>query len=77
MSVSVGGEGVVPQVNKFEQISSDGHQMSVAGGRAISDFQDGTLPCELPHDACDVPPPPQTEWQVPVKTTSHNFVWRR
>ena len=26
--------GVGPQVNKFEQVSSDGHQMSLAGGRA-------------------------------------------
>ena len=30
MSVPVGGGG--PQVNKFEQVSSDHHQMSVAGG---------------------------------------------
>ena len=25
--------GLGPQVNKFEQVSSDDHQMSVAGGR--------------------------------------------
>ena len=31
MSVLV---GVGPQVNKFEQVSSDDHQMSVARGRA-------------------------------------------
>ena len=30
MSVQV-GEGVGPQVNKFEQVSSDDHQMSLAG----------------------------------------------
>ena len=32
MSVTVVGGGVGPQVNKFEQVSSDDHQMSVAGG---------------------------------------------
>ena len=26
--------GIGPQVNKFEQVSSDDHQMSVAGGRS-------------------------------------------
>ena len=26
--------GVDPQVNKFEQVSCDDHQMSAAGGRA-------------------------------------------
>ena len=26
--------GAGPQVKKFEQVSSDGHQMSLAGGRA-------------------------------------------
>ena len=28
------GWGVGPQVNKFEQVSSDDHQMSVAGDRS-------------------------------------------
>ena len=28
-----GGRGIGPQVNKFEQASSDDHQMSVVGGR--------------------------------------------
>ena len=27
-----GGQGVGPQVNKFEKVSSDDHNMSVAGG---------------------------------------------
>ena len=31
MSVEVGG-GVGPQVNKFEQVCSDDHQMPIAGG---------------------------------------------
>ena len=36
MPVPVGmGGGGGPQVNKFEQISSDHHQMSVAGGSSI------------------------------------------
>ena len=34
MSVDVSTiEGLGPQVNKFEQVSSDDHQMSVVGGR--------------------------------------------
>ena len=32
MSVSVRGRGLGPEVNKFEQISSDDHQMSLAEG---------------------------------------------
>ena len=32
LDVSTGGVG--PQVNKFEPVSSDGHQMSLAGGEA-------------------------------------------
>ena len=34
--------------NKFEQDSSDDHQISLAG--------EGTLPCDLPHDSCDALP---------------------
>ena len=30
--VSTGGRGMDPQVNNFVQVSSDGHQMSLAGG---------------------------------------------
>ena len=29
--MSVLGEGVGPQLNKFQEVSSDGHQMSVVG----------------------------------------------
>ena len=29
-------DGVGPQVNKFEQVSSDDHQMSVAAGGRVS-----------------------------------------
>ena len=41
---SGGGEG--PAVNKFEQVPSDDHQMSVTGGRGVprSDVPGGTLP---------------------------------
>ena len=51
--------GVCPQMNKFEQVSSDDHQMSVAGGvsQVPGPEQWGTLPCDLFHDACDVPIP--------------------
>ena len=38
VSLPVGGEAVGPQVNKFEQVSSDYHQMSVAG-----EWGEGTL----------------------------------
>ena len=50
-----------PQMNKFEQVSSDHHQMSLAGV-PMSDgwpyptwhFLRGTPPCDLSHDALDV-----------------------
>ena len=32
MSVSVGGRGACPQVNKSELVTSDVHHMSVVGG---------------------------------------------
>ena len=38
MSVLVEGG---PQVNKFEQVSSDGHQMSLAVGGPMCDAQRG------------------------------------
>ena len=96
-----------PQVNKFEQVFSDYHQLSVAevgipgpigrgrGGIAVLQipcrgvwesqvpFPGGgipgpmsgggsTLPCDLSHDACDVPTP------SPVKTLpSPNFDCRQ
>ena len=42
-------------MNKFEQVSSDDHQMSVAGGRytGLMSGGGGTLPCDLSHDAFD------------------------
>ena len=43
--------GIDPQVNKLVQVSSDDHQMSLAGGGHV---QGVPLPCELSHDACDV-----------------------
>ena len=54
--MSVPGQGVRPQVNKFEHVSNDDHQMSVAGvgypGKY--DILGGILPCDLSHDACNV-----------------------
>ena len=37
MSVSVGDWGVGSQGNKFEQVPSDDHQMSLAGGKGSSE----------------------------------------
>ena len=48
-----GGRGGGPQVNKFDQVSSGGHQMSLAGGgRArvgslMSDLMRGRGSCEV------------------------------
>ena len=62
MSVLAAGRaGLGSQVKKFEQVSSDDHQMSVAGGNGVgsrSDWAGGTLPCDLSHDA---PQPPPTD----------------
>ena len=33
--VGAGGVGVGPQVNNFEQVSSDDHRMSVVGGTQV------------------------------------------
>ena len=44
-------------MNKFEQASSVGHQMSVAGGgrsQVRCQEKEGTLSCDLSHDAFDI-----------------------
>ena len=49
-------------MNKFEQVYSDDHQMSVAGegeGTQVP-YKGGTLPRDLPNDAFYVTPPPWT-----------------
>ena len=87
MSVQV-GEAVDPQVNKFKQVSSDDHQMSVAGRR-------GWVPCLVSAGeevgaigGCTVRSntswvmvtwkPPSSCEQTPVKTLpSRNFVCGR
>ena len=48
--------GVGPQVTKFQQVSSDDHQMSVVGGGYTGPVLGGggTLPCNLSNDAFDV-----------------------
>ena len=46
LDVSTGREcRVGPQVNKFEHISSDDHQMSLAGEVGYPGRGGGTLPC--------------------------------
>ena len=42
------GEVGIQPMNKFEQLSSDDHQMSVAGGGV------GYLPSDPSHDPCDI-----------------------
>ena len=63
---------VGPQVNKFEQVSHDNHQMSVARGRGLGPRSDvgGDPLSDLSHDACDVPTPfsPPVNRQTPMKT---------
>ena len=71
MSVLVWGQELGPQVNKFEQVSSDNHQMSVAVGgspRLMSkrERSPGLRGRGVPYIAipggCDVPTiPPRTK----------------
>ena len=59
---------VGPLVNKFEQVSSDYHQMSLARGwvcPGVGISPGVPLPCNLSYDACDVTYPYlPTEWQT-------------
>ena len=51
----VGGGVGDPEMNKFEQLSSDDHLMSVVAGSILGPLSGVcTLPCVLSHDACDV-----------------------
>ena len=44
-------------VNKFQQVSCDDHQMSVAGRRESRSYvRGGTLPCDLSNDLDILPP---------------------
>ena len=67
LDVSTGEGWLGPQVNKFEQVSSDDHQMSVAGrdpqigclgwgegSPSLMSGGRGYLPCDLSTDVCDV-----------------------
>ena len=64
------GVGVGPEMNKFEQVSSDHNQMSLAEGRSsglMSMEGKGYLACHLSHDKFDVtyyPPCRQNEWRT-------------
>ena len=64
-----------PQMNKFQQVSSDHHQMSLARGRSPGLMLRRTLTCDLSHDAFGVSYPSPMDRQIPVKTlASCNFV---
>ena len=67
MSIPV--RGMDPEVNNFEQVSCDGHQMSATGRVGPRGKEAGDKGREVPyhptyvcHDACYVPtPPPKTD----------------
>ena len=77
-----------PQINKFEQVSSDHHKTSLVGGSPGLMLGGGThltfpgdgwsaKPCDLYHDEFNVtyPPPPMTDTCENI--TFRNFVcWR-
>ena len=59
LDVSGGG----PQVNKFEQVSSDDHQMSLAGGGRVC--RGGSTPYYVTYPMMHVmSSTPWTEWQT-------------
>ena len=61
MSVVV-GEGV-SQVNKFEQVSSDGHQMSLAGGAWLGGGLHSDVKCIMGNGHMGIPHA-QAHWQT-------------
>ena len=72
-------------VSKFEQVSSDHHQMSLTGGSpglvggySTWCFPGGSLPHDLSHDAFAVTPPAPMNRQMPMKTlSSHKGIYLR
>ena len=76
MSVLEGG----PQVNKFEQVSSDGHQMSLARGPHVSCLEVCTVRSNTSWVIVTwgpLSPPEQNDRQTLVKTfPSLQFRWR-
>ena len=72
--MSLSGE-LGPRMNKFEQVSSDDHQMSLAEGVLYLTFPRGTLPRDLSHDAFDIPLDGQTDPCGNI--TSRNFIHGR
>ena len=84
----LGVSTVCPQVNKFEQVSSDDSNVCSGGvsqvpcpgeGEEVSSVpclgREFTLPCDLFHDACDASyQSPLVNRQIPVKTLpSQNY----
>ena len=68
------GGGVYPQVNKFVQISSDVHQISVAGQGVSPKSQ-----CIMDNGHMGTPPCGQNDWQTNTCeniTSPSNFVYR-
>ena len=65
MSVLWGGVG--PQVNKFKQVSSDHHQMSVAEGSWVGNMS-GVREEGVPMSQCTCSVDRITDGQTPVKT---------
>ena len=61
-------QGLGPQMNKFQQVSSDHHQISLARGRSPGLMLRGTPTCDLYHDAFGVSYPSPMDRQIPVKT---------
>ena len=57
-----------PQVNKFDQVYSVAHQISVAGPR--SDVHGGALPCGLSYDAFDV------TYTYPLSVWTNSSLWK-
>ena len=71
------GQGEGPQVYKFEQVSSDDHQMSVVGSRSHV-WYPGVLGPNASGVMVTCGPPEQNDRQTPVKTLpSCNFICER
>ena len=61
MCVSVCGGGLVPEMNMFEQVFSDGYQMSLAGGTGS-----GARDCRRPGTVTSRAPWVMVTWRPPL-----------